>query len=127
MSDVSFDPIFLVAIMGSIVTTIGGFFAMWSIIRTSRRDSKLDLDASNAALERRLKDHINGKLDIMDTKLDGVKDEVKKNDISYRRELDGFAKWIDRIERNVASNIQRVTGSRRFYKSATQPEQETEE
>lgn len=120
----AFDPTILITSIGSVVSTVIGFFVLWNIIRVSRRDTLLDQQKSLGDMEGRLKEHIGNKLDLVDTKIDSVRDEIKKNDASYRRELDGFAKWIDRVERNVASNIQRVTGTRRYYNSATQQEEE---
>jgi hypothetical protein len=102
---VEFDYVFLLAIFASIITTLGGFFAMWNIIRTSRRDAKEDTVNIQKDSETRLKDHINSKLEIVDNKIDGLKDDIKKNDTNYERRFGYihtfFTDWIQRIEDEI--------------------------
>ena len=82
---VELDYTVMVFVFGSVVTSIVGFVVIYNSLRQIKRDAKDDLEKQNLALEGRIKDHINYKVEILDNKVDSMNEKVQDINDRYKK------------------------------------------
>lgn len=79
------DPLVIVPLLGGFIGMAVGLVTIWSSIKNSRQQQKSDTERSNIASENRIKEFIDLKLKLLESRLD--------QNYVY------FKEWIQRIER----------------------------
>ena len=82
-----------------------GLVTIWNQFRAARREQKQDIEASNLRSEGRLKEFFELRLQLVDNKIDSMKEQVKKIDGEYTSKLveqrTFFSDWMRRVEHEL--------------------------
>lgn len=101
----SFDPIIVIPFLGGILGMAVGLVTIWTSFKTSQQKQKADAQAERSALENRLKEHLDLRMKIIDTEMEGIRRDMNTMDDTYTRKLEDrsrfFSEWATRLEEKI--------------------------
>ena len=101
MTDITLDPLVIVPLIGAFVGILVGFITIYSSIKSAKQKARAALDKSIAQVKEDLKEYIDLNLEVMDIKVNSVRNEMKLESIftgELNRRSDFFTKWVQRLE-----------------------------
>ena len=101
---VELDLFVLTPVIAGFVGIAIGFFGIYSNIKTTKAKARAQLEKSIVDVKCDLKEYVRLKLDIMDTKVDSVKSEMRHSqelESRAKENREHFTKWNQRIEDKI--------------------------